>query len=218
MLRRLVPATVAVALLAAAPAAHAAQLTTDRSCYLPNMGMAIQGTGFTPGGELNLSGPGTTVLTGNADASGAFSATLNTPPAAVVGATGTTPGDLKLSATESATGGFATTTVKVVQFAFGTDQGVKSPKAQRTWRFSGFLIKPGKPIYGHFRFGGKTMSNFRFGVPKAPCGTLTKHAPGIPGRIVRAGSWTIQIDQNKTFKASEKLALKTTTTIFRVFR
>lgn len=218
MLRRLAPATVTAALLAAAPAAPAAQITTDRSCYLPGMTMTIQGTGFTPGGGLSLGGPGTTQLTGSADPSGAFSATLNSPPASAVGATGTTPADLTLTASDATSGQSATATVSVVPFAFGTDQGLKSPKAQRTWRFSGFILQPGRPIYGHFRFRGRTRANFRFGVPKGPCGTLTKHAPGIPARNVGAGTWTVQIDQNKRYKASEKLALKSKTTIFRVAR
>lgn len=209
---------VAAALLACAPAAGAAQLTPDRACYLPEMGMTVAGSGFTPNAAITLSGEGTSPLSGGADASGAFSANLEAPSAAALGATGTTPASFRLTATETASGQSATATVKVVQFAFNTDQGLKSPRALRRWRFSGFLLRPGKPIYGHFRFGGRTRATYRFGVPKGPCGTLTKHAPGIPARDVRAGTWTVQVDQNRTYKAGERLALTSKTTIFRVAR
>lgn len=218
MLRRLVPATVAAALLAAAPAAQAAQITTDRSCYAAGTTMGIQGTGFTPNAGLSLSGPGTTELNGNADASGAFSATLNTPPEGAIVPTGTTPVGLTLTATESPSGTSASTTVKVAPFRFTTSKGKTSPSAIRTWRFSGFLFKPGKPIFGHFRFGGKTLANYRFGVPTGPCGLLTKRAPLIPAASTPVGVWRVQVDYNRTFKPSETLALTSSLTVFRVFR
>ena len=51
---------------------------------------------------------------------------------------------------------------------------------KRSWNFSGFIQKPGKPIYGHFRNGGRTYANYRFGVPKGRCGTLRKTRPRNP--------------------------------------
>ena len=116
-------------------------------------------------------------------------------------------GSLTLQAVDSA-GNVGKTSVGVVQFAFKTSSGFKSTRAIRKWSFSGFQ-DTSRPIYGHFRFGGKTRANYRFGKPTGPCGLLSKRAPGIPARS-RAGTWTIQIDQNRAYKPNEKVALKVT--------
>ena len=114
-----------------------------------------------------------------------------------------------MAAADSATGTSAEAVVNVANAVFSTSTGFKSPQAKRTWKFSGLFQNPGKPIYGHFRFGGKTRANYRFGKPTGPCGLLSKRAPGIPARS-RAGTWTIQIDQNRAYKPNEKVALKVT--------
>lgn len=218
MRRLLAVATASLTLLVLPGAATAATLGTNLACYVPGLTMAVQGTGFTPNAGFALGGPGTDVLTGNTDASGAFAMLLPVPAEAAIVPTGTTPVPLTLKATETPSGLSASTTVKVAPFRFTTDKGRKSPGAKRTWHFSGFLFRPGKPIFGHFRFGGKTRANYRFGVPKGPCGLLTRRAPTIPAHPASPGLWTIQVDYNRTYKPSEKLALTSTLTVFRVFR
>ncbi len=108
--------------------------------------------------------------------------------------------------------------MQVATFSFATSTGVKAPSALRSWTFSGFIQKPGKPIYGHFRHGGKTYANYRFGVPKGPCGTLKKRAPGIPVRRAKSGTWKVQIDYEKSFKAKASPRLTSSTTVFTTFR
>ena len=70
----------------------------------------------------------------------------------------------------------------VANLTFATSGGVRSPASKRAWNFSGFIQKPGKPIYGHFRNGGRTYANYRFGVPKGRCGTLQEARAGHPRR------------------------------------
>ena len=72
----------------------------------------------------------------------------------------------------------ASVSFDVANLTFATSGGVKSPRAKRSWNFSGFIQRPGKPIYGHFRNGGRTYANYRFGIPKGRCGTLRKTRSG----------------------------------------
>ena len=105
----------------------------------------------------------------------------------------------------------------VAPFAFSTDTGAKSPKSKRSWYFSGFAT--GKPIYAHFRFGGRTQGTYRFGLAAGPCGEYKRRAPGIAvSGKVRAGKWTIQVDQRKAYKSTTKPQLKDTTIVFTTFK
>ncbi|MCU0257543.1 MAG: hypothetical protein MUF56_00775 [Solirubrobacteraceae bacterium] len=215
MMRLLLPAGCAITLLAAASPATAAQLTSDRSCYVTNQQMVLSGSGFTPGADVDLTARGTTPLRGPADAAGAFGARLTAPTGASLGLKSTERTTIAVTATDAA-GVSAQASVTLVQFAFKTDGGQKSPRALRTWKFSGFQDTT-RPIYGHFRFAGKTIANYRFGKPSGACGLLTKRAPGIPARS-RGGLWTIQIDQNRTYKPGEKVALKVQSFVRTVLR
>lgn len=208
MLRRLAPLAVTGALLAAAPGALAAQVTANRSCYVAGIStMTLTGLGYAPGADVDIAAAGAAGLRLQADGSGAFATTLPTPAGSVLGLTTTERTELSITASDSA-GNVGKTSVGVVQFAFKTSSGFKSTRAIRKWSFSGFQ-DTSRPIYGHFRFGGKTRANYRFGKPTGPCGLLSKRAPGIPARS-RAGTWTIQIDQNRAYKPNEKVALKVT--------
>lgn len=204
-----------VALLATASPATAAELTTDRSCYVTGQQMLLNGTGFTPGADVDLAARGTTPLRGPADAAGGFGARLTAPTGGALGLKSTERTSVAITATD-ANGVAAQATVTMVQFAFKTDSGTKSTRALRTWKFSGFQ-DTSRPIYGHFRFAGKTIANYRFGKPSGACGLLTKRAPGIPARP-RGGVWTIQVDQNRTYKPGEKVALKVQSFVRTVFR
>ena len=80
--------------------------------------MVVSGTGFTPNTPLSVQGEGTTTLTGAADDSGAFTATLRTPSRASLGLTGMTPADLTITATDTASGDNASTVVSVALLGF----------------------------------------------------------------------------------------------------
>lgn len=194
---------------AAAPAgAQAASVTVNLPCQVATFGMSASLSGFTPNSTISVTGDGIFESV-TADATGNATVQFTAPN---LGSIDPKSKQFILTASDDAqVKAFAT--FRSTNFAFGTTGGTKSPKAKRTWRFSG--LTPGKPIYGHFRFGGQTRANYRFGVAKAPCGELTKLAPGIPvaGRV-NTGKWTVQIDQKRIYGPTTKPRLTGSTTVF----
>lgn len=213
MTRRLALAAVLAASLSQAAGAGAATLTADQACYTEKAPMTLTGAGFGAGDQIFVQG-NQVFESGAAGSDGGFRVTTSAP---LLGTINPGTKSFVITATDQATQVSAPVTVRVATFTFSTSLGFASATAQRTWKFSGLFQKPGKPIYGHFRFKGKTYSNHRFGVPKGPCGTLTARAPLIPGATPRPGTWTVQIDFAKTYKATTKPRLRNTATVIRTF-
>ena len=211
-----IPLTLAVlcGLALAVPAgAQAASLTTDFPCYIEQTGMTVRGKGFHPNAEISVSGL-QIFASAKTDDSGMFSTDVKAPIFPTV-----SPGSRRYTVTAAErddASSKASVGFRVTNYAFATTQGNRSPKAKRRWRFSGF--SPGKPIYGHFRFKGRTRGTFRFGNATGACGELTRMAAGIPvkGRIP-AGKWVVQVDQRKRYSSTTKPALRATTTVSVVF-
>ena len=200
-------------LLSGAPAV-AATLTADQACYVAESPMTLSGSGFAAGAPVSISGE-QIARSGNAGPEGAFSATVKAP---LLGTIKPAVKTFTVTATDATTNTTATVDVQVANAVFSTSTGFKSPKAKRTWKFTGLLQKPGKAIYGHFRNGGRTYANYRFGVPQPPCGTLTRKAPGSPGNSVPAGRWTVQIDFERRYNPKAAPRLTGSTTVFRTVR
>lgn len=197
------------------PGAAAATVTTDAACYVAGGPVAVAGAQFGPANTVFAVGE-QMFASVPADAAGAFSTTLKAPSlGAVIGPASRT---FTITATDQVTLAAASTMIKVANLTFATNGGIKSPRSKRTWNFSGFLQRPGKPIFGHFRHGGKTYANYRFGVPKGSCGLLKKRAPGIPAKRLRTGKWTVQVDFERTFKRKASPRVTSSTTIFTTFR
>lgn len=201
-------------LLAAASPAAAATLVADQACYVESLDMGLTGAGFAAGAQVQLSGE-QVALARAAGADGAFQATLKAP---LLGTVRPASKKFTITATDSATNTSASADVQVATAAFSTSTGFKSPRASRTWKFSGLFQRPGKPIYGHFRHNGRTYANYRFGVPQGPCGTLKRKAPGIPARNVPAGLWKVQVDFNRSYDPKTTPRLTGTTNVFTTFR
>jgi hypothetical protein len=109
------------------------------------------------------------------------------------------------------------TTVSYQVTNFALDRGTASnPRTKRTWRFAGFPT--GATIYGHFRYKGKTVANYRFGKASGPCGLLSTRARGIPVRRIHTGTYNVQIDTNKTYNKDAVPSLKGRITVFLVHR
>jgi hypothetical protein len=197
------------ALLAAAPGASAATLTADQGCYIEGFTMGLTGAGFAPAAAISVQGDAIAPLSGPAGADGTFQVPVKAP---LLGTVKPATKTITVTATDPATSTVATADVRVATAVFSTSTGFKSPRASRTWKFSGLFQQPGKPIYGHFRHNGKTFANYRFGVPQGPCGTLKRRAPGIPARTVPAGKWKVQVDFSKSYdpKATPRLTGSTT--------
>lgn len=198
----------------AAPATgHAATVLVSQPCQVVSFGLSATLSGFPPNSPVSIRSD-QIFASGTTDATGTATIPFNAPLLGSVD-----PGSKQFVLTaqdQSGSGATATTTFRSANFAFGTTGGRRSPRATRTWRFSGFT--PGLPIYGHFRYNFRTRANRRFGLATSPCGELTVHAPGIPvkGRI-NTGRWSVQIDQKRTFSRATKPRLTGSTTVYTVY-
>jgi hypothetical protein len=199
MRRRTAAALGLVAALVPAGAAHAGTVNLDHACYVEGDPMLATGSGFTPGAALTLSGNGASA-TATADASGAFSAQLAAPANPT---SGPRPSDIKAYTLNVQNAGDPSqnTSVRYQVANFTADRGTsRDPQAKRTWYFSGFPT--GSTIYGHFRFGGRTLANYRFGTATGACGLLHARARGIPVRHLRLGTWRLQLDTHPRYDAN----------------
>jgi hypothetical protein len=191
-------AAVAVAGALAAPAAaHASGIAVQGACFVTGGPVSITGFGFTPGAPVSIGGGafGSTV----ADASGNIAATVSAPVVSTVA-----PRTISISATDGANpANVAGATFPVIRRIFNTNAPLNGrPRQKTTWRFAGF--PPGTAIYGHYRFHGRTMKNYRFGKPTGPCGTLSVRARRmpLPSSRIRRGTWTLQLDQRRHYRRS----------------
>lgn len=184
--------------LVPATAAHAAAtLQVDRVCYASTDIVSLSGTGFSPpGGSVRLAGPvsGDTVT----NDSGAFSTSILAPIVRTA-----RPKEYTIEAVDQ-TGARATITISVARATAWTNAPTDGDPTQRvTWRFAGFFTV-GAPIYAHLRYHGRTVRDYRFGVPSGPCGELTVTARRLPiRRGLRAGTWQIKLDQSRRYRTAE---------------
>jgi hypothetical protein len=200
---------VLVALAFAAPiaAADAATLAVTGSCLPSNTILPVGGTGWSPNGSVDITGAATTT-NGFTDATGTFNTTFLTP-----NNTTFNPQLVTLTATDELnTAVTATAAFQVVRFGSNLPLTGK-PGATTTWKFAGFI---GGTIYGHFRFGGKTIRDYRFGRAQGACGALTSHARRLPAKS-RPGEWRVQIDMRKSYSATTRPRVTATFTIRRTF-
>ena len=202
-------------LLVVPPAARAGVVATDMPCYVERQPATATLTGFTPDVDVELQGD-QIYAAGRTDAAGGLTLSFTAPLRATA-----KPGSTRVVLTAKELTGPAprpavTAAFRVTTLSFATTGGTRSPKAIRTWTFSGF--QPGKPVYGHFRFGGRTRANHRFGVATFPCGELRRRAPAFPIRgRVDPGIWRVQVDQRRTYARTTTPRLATTVKIFTRF-
>ncbi len=204
----------ALALPASASAAAAAAL--DKPCYVAGQPGTLALFGFAPNAVVSLTSSDLPPVKITTDATGSFAVLFRPPPGTDLKRPGSR--EIAFTATEDANpANTATATSRIAPLAFATDKGTKSPKAKRSWYFSGWVT--GQPIYAHFRFRGRTKGNFRFGVATGPCGEYKRRAPGIAikGRVP-AGTWTVQVDQSPTYSPNTQPSLTDKTVVFTRFR
>ena len=193
-------------------AVAAATAALDAPCYVAGRPGVLSLSGYAPGARVAVTSaelPGSVVTT---DAAGALRVPF-TPPS---GDDLARPGSRAFTLTATATSDPAsasTARALVAPLAFSSGSTLTSPTSARSWRFSGWT--PGRPVYAHFRFAGRTLGTRRFGLAQGPCGLLTAHGPGIavPG-TVRPGTWTIQVDQARTFSPATRPRLSDDTVVF----
>ena len=218
--RRLLTASCAVAIAATAATAtgaSAATISTTIPC-VANLGFAgavtlpLAGGGFTPNGSVAIrtttpSDPTprdlTTVRT---DALGNIATKRIDPPA--MRSASTVQQAFTLLAVDTANpANAATTSFRQVRFGFDARPSTGRPTRRVTYTARGFL--PNVPVYAHFRFGGITRRDVRLGVAGGPCGIVTRKMRLLPTKT-RFGTWTVYMDQVRTYARKTVLQAKGT--------
>lgn len=217
--RPLALAVAAAAVLAPAASAQAPRPTLqfDRSCYTEDQPMAFTGTGYTPGGEVNLwfSRIGTVLgqYRTTADAAGTLDDFAVTDAEQMldqdedremrfVSANDRTRIEQDAQPPESR---FA-----VADFTFtrwmGFSPGRYVPGRKAAVEIYGWAFAEGKPAYFLFRKGRRTVASVKLGTIAGPCGDL-KARPKTP-RKLPAGSYEVWLSTERR-KPSEQSTWRT---------
>lgn len=165
------------------------------------MNLPIGGTGFTPGGSVAIeSATVSSPLRGGVTSATADAAGNVYTRTATLGFSGETSDQTYvLIATDRTDPAItASTVLRQVRFGFGARPDTGRPTRKVRYIARGFL--PGKTVYAHFRFGGKTRRNVTVGVPRAPCGIVSKRMRLLPTKT-RFGTWTVYMDHVPTYSS-----------------
>lgn len=207
--------------LGAAADASAATISTTLPC-VRNIGipgaltLPLLGTGFAPNSSVTIrtaspSDPSQRALTTvQADGAGNISTRVDPPP---MHSTSTVEQAFTLAAGDSANPpNVATTAFRQVRFGFDAKPSTGRPTRKVTYTARGYV--PGKPIYAHFRFKGITRRDVLIGVANRPCGIASKRMRLLPTKT-RFGTWTVYMDQERTYRKGALLQAKGTLSIQR---
>jgi hypothetical protein len=226
--RRLLAAACAAALAAAAGDAGAASAAPTIATKIPcvaNLGLGgaltvpVTGSGFSPNGVVALStstrsDPAPKALASvRADPGGNVTSRVDPPP---FHSRTTVEQSFDLIATDVANpANTARSTFRQVRFGFDATPSTGRPARRVTYTARGFL--PGKAVYAHFRFRGRTRRDVRVGLPAAPCGIVARKMRLLPTKT-RFGTWTVYMDQSPTYSKSTLLQAKGSLVIQRTLR
>jgi hypothetical protein len=215
--RRFLAVSSAAAIAAAgdAAAASAAPTIATKIPCVANLGIGgaltlpVIGSGWSPNGVVALSTSTTSrpapkeLASVRADANGNISSRVD-PPA--FRSASTVDQTFTLNAVDTANpANLATSTFRQVRFGFDTQPSTGRPSRRVTYTARGFL--PGKAVYAHFRFRGKTRRDVRVGVARQPCGIVSKKMRLLPTKT-RFGTWTVYMDQAPRYSKTTLLQAK----------
>ena len=189
---------------ALAQQAAAATITVAEPCYVntstaKRAQMTVTGSGFVPGGTVQLSSSdGTVKATTLATVTGAIAVTTPAPDPSFA-----LPGQqtVTLTAQQPSTPGAlvtATTPVTVAPLSVAIMPAQAQPTQRVTWFFSGF--EPGRPIYGHY-LRRHQVALERFGPARGACGLLKVKAFLYPGGRPRYRLYGLQLDDSRHYRA-----------------
>lgn len=99
---------------------------------------------------------------------------------------------------------------QVVRFGMTMSPAPTRPAQVVTFTARGF--RPGKPVYVHFRFRGRTQRTVRLGVASGPCGIVSKRMRAMPTTPF-VGQWAMYTNQSR--QSSGRPAWKTSFPIYR---
>jgi hypothetical protein len=119
-----------------------------------------------------------------------------------------------MTAQDETTGaGSASTTFSVANLAFSTNPDVANPSKVVHFSFSGF--KTGASVYAHYLRGRKVVATQRFGRASGICGLLKAKAHLFPLRNPASGTYKVQIDDSRRYRAKALPRVDSTLSITR---
>jgi hypothetical protein len=218
--RALAVLPVAAVAMAASPAQAAQVKTLPCVPFVSGQAtMPIVATGFTPGGSTTIStntaaNPTPQILaSGRLDGLGAFAAATRPPSFTRVNDNLETFNLIAEDRSNPAAPIVAAVPFQVVRFGMSRNPSPKRPRQAVTYTARGFM--PGRPVYAHFRYGGRkdptprtwarvpTRRTVSLGVAEGPCGITTKRMRALPTKV-RYGFWRAYIDQSKRFSVKTR--------------
>jgi hypothetical protein len=175
----------------------------DNQCFIGGDTVPIEGSGFTAFAQVTITvSEGRSVIT-TANSAGQIRTSVKAPAAT---GDAVAPRSFTVTATDGSNPGNVVPAISmfVTRTRPASNAPVEgNPNAVTTWEFANF--KPGRWIYGHFRFKGTTQRTIRFGrAGEAPCGQLSVRARRVPVPRLHAGRWRLQIDQRKRYSIKTK--------------
>ncbi len=180
-------------------ATSAAAISVAKPCYVNKSRrnrapMTVTGSGFAPGGEVQISSSDGSVM-GETTAStvGTIAFTTYAPDPSF-----TLPGAqmVTLTATEPTAAITTMIPVMVAPLAVGIMPAQAVPSQKVTWYFSGF--EPGNLIFGHY-LRQKQVALTRFGRASGACGVLKTKALLYPGGHPRYHLYGLQLDDSRRY-------------------
>jgi hypothetical protein len=196
-------AAAAGALAAPAGAGAAVLQPLNDQCFKPGDSVRIQGDGFTAGAMVTVRVTEGPVAQKVADPTGRVVVRVAAPP---VTGDAVAPRSFTVTATDGSNPDNVAPAISmfVTRTRPASNAPVEgNPNAATTWEFANF--RPGRWIYGHFRFKGTTQRTVRFGrAGDPPCGQLRVRARRVPVPRLHAGRWRLQIDQRKAYSIRTK--------------
>lgn len=186
-------------------ASGAAQLATDRVCYLDQRPVTLSGTGFTPGApyQVTLDGQPITGGTGHVDPAGGVTGTF--VPKLIDQGSRVNQHRYKLVVQQGSN--FASSKFTVTKFTADFTPGSGDPEKLRV-RFSAYgfgLATPNPDVFVHYvRPNGKLKRTVRLGRAKGTCGYIarTRKRPLFPFKAER-GTWNLQFDTNGRYRRGQ---------------
>jgi hypothetical protein len=194
---RLVTVIPAIALLCAATA-DAAVLEPLKPCYVSvhegqREPIDLRASGFTPGSRVDVTIDGTIVFRDvEVDPAGSVSGRVSAP----FQAAGERPFTVSVTQQDNPAN---TASANTMVTALKVHVRPRRAPSSRRVRFSGRGFTAGRPVFGHYVYGGQVRKTVRFGLPQLPCGTFSAVRRQIPIRSPRVGEWTLQVDQQRRY-------------------
>jgi hypothetical protein len=223
-MRRLVLTLAAVASLPCATAAQAAPtIQTDRSCYSRPTPLRLTGSGFTPGGPLEITAA-YTYPDGQTETAGSFPATADASGALATsfGLAEIETAQLRITVTvndrtriaQGAPPAEQTASTTFTQVFFGayyrpwnTDgPATAQPGRSATLEASGYLDSNSRVLYVHYIRNGRLAKTLRVGRLSGPCAMLTTRFRQFDFRPLKAGTYRVEFDTTKSWPNDDLLS------------